>query len=97
MPIASPRLSTVASARTAQAQADWWPRALNLDILHQHDTRTDPMHGRKMCAAVQHATTGDRPILLRTEGDVGHGARSMSKSVEETADTLAFFEHWTRA
>nr|MBP8175738.1 catalase/peroxidase HPI [Sphaerotilus sp.] len=31
------------SARTAQAQADWWPRALNLDILHQHDTRTDPM------------------------------------------------------
>ena len=31
------------SARTAQAQADWWPRALNLDILHQYDTRTDPM------------------------------------------------------
>jgi len=62
-----------------------------------NDTRTDPMHGRKMCAAVQHATIGDRPILLRTEGDVGHGARSMSKSVEETADTLAFFEHWTRA
>ena len=31
------------SARTTQAQADWWPRALNLDILHQHDTRTDPM------------------------------------------------------
>ena len=31
------------SARTAQAQADWWPRALNLEILHQHDTRTDPM------------------------------------------------------
>ena len=22
---------------------DWWPNALNLDILHQHDTRTDPM------------------------------------------------------
>jgi catalase-peroxidase len=22
---------------------DWWPKALNLDILHQHDTRTDPM------------------------------------------------------
>ncbi|MGD8839548.1 MAG: catalase/peroxidase HPI [Gammaproteobacteria bacterium] len=22
---------------------DWWPRSLNLDILHQHDTRTDPM------------------------------------------------------
>jgi catalase-peroxidase len=22
---------------------DWWPDALNLDILHQHDTKTDPM------------------------------------------------------
>ncbi len=60
-----------------------------------NDTRTDPMHGRKMCAAAQRATSGTRPILLRTEGDVGHGARSLSKSVEETADTLAFFANWT--
>ena len=60
-----------------------------------NDTRTDPMHGRKMCAATQHATSGDRPILLRTEGDVGHGARSMSKSVEESADNLAFLAKWT--
>ncbi len=22
---------------------EWWPRALNLDILHQHDTRTNPL------------------------------------------------------
>ncbi|WP_373236104.1 catalase/peroxidase HPI [Cohaesibacter celericrescens] len=22
---------------------DWWPNALNLDILHQHDTKVDPM------------------------------------------------------
>jgi catalase-peroxidase len=22
---------------------EWWPNALNLDILHQHDTKTDPM------------------------------------------------------
>ena len=22
---------------------DWWPNALNLDILHQHDTKPDPM------------------------------------------------------
>ncbi len=22
---------------------DWWPRALNLDILHQHDSKTNPM------------------------------------------------------
>jgi catalase-peroxidase len=24
---------------------DWWPKALNLDILHQHDTKTDPLRG----------------------------------------------------
>ncbi|HKJ51729.1 MAG TPA: catalase-peroxidase, partial [Gammaproteobacteria bacterium] len=22
---------------------DWWPKSLNLDILHQHDTKTNPM------------------------------------------------------
>ncbi|MEY4137121.1 MAG: hypothetical protein RL205_1249 [Actinomycetota bacterium] len=60
-----------------------------------NDTRTDPMHGRKLCAAVQHATSGTRPILIRAEGNVGHGARSMDKSIEETADTLAFFRKWT--
>jgi prolyl oligopeptidase len=60
-----------------------------------NDTRTDPMHGRKMCAAAQHATSGTRPILLRAEGDVGHGARSLDKSVEESADTLAFLANWT--
>jgi prolyl oligopeptidase len=60
-----------------------------------NDTRTDPMHGRKMCAAVQHATTGERPIVLRTEGNVGHGMRSLDRAVEETADTLAFLARWT--
>jgi prolyl oligopeptidase len=57
------------------------------------DTRVDPLHARKMCAALQHATAGDpaqRPILLRAEGDVGHGARAVSRSVEQAADTLAF-------
>ena len=24
---------------------DWWPNALNLDILHQHDTKTNPLAG----------------------------------------------------
>ncbi len=29
---------------TAGNQAmDWWPKALNLDILHQHDTKTNPL------------------------------------------------------
>lgn len=32
-------------AQTAQGSSvmDWWPNALNLDILHQHDTKTNPM------------------------------------------------------
>lgn len=62
--------------------------------IFDNDTRTDPMHGRKMCAAVQAATSGSRPILVRAEGDVGHGARSLDKSVVESADTLSFFAHW---
>ena len=24
---------------------DWWPKALNLDILHQHDTKSNPLSG----------------------------------------------------
>jgi catalase-peroxidase len=26
-----------------RAKADWWPETLNLDILHQHDTKTHPL------------------------------------------------------
>jgi len=26
-----------------ESNVDWWPNALNLDILHQHDTKTNPM------------------------------------------------------
>ncbi len=26
----------------SKANTDWWPKALNLDILHQHDTKTNP-------------------------------------------------------
>jgi len=54
------------------------------------DTRVDPLHARKMCAALQHATVGDRPILLRTEVDVGHGARAAGRAVALAADLLAF-------
>jgi prolyl oligopeptidase len=57
------------------------------------DTRVDPLHARKMCAALQHATSAPwprRPILLRRESDVGHAARSISRSASLAADTLAF-------
>ncbi|MEV8633496.1 prolyl oligopeptidase family serine peptidase [Streptosporangium sp. NPDC051023] len=54
------------------------------------DSRVDPMHARKMCAALQRATSGSRPIVLRHEGDVGHGSRAVSRSVGLAADMLAF-------
>ncbi len=59
------------------------------------DTRVDPLHARKMCAALQHATSGERPVLLRRERDVGHGARALSRTVALTVDTLTFAARWT--
>ncbi|ENM5740467.1 catalase/peroxidase HPI [Vibrio mimicus] len=28
---------------TSMSNMDWWPKALNLDILHQHDSKTNPL------------------------------------------------------
>nr|CAA9314727.1 MAG: Prolyl endopeptidase [uncultured Nocardioidaceae bacterium] len=54
------------------------------------DSRVDPLHARKMAAALQHATSSDRPVLMRLERDVGHGARSVTRTAQSVADTLAF-------
>jgi prolyl oligopeptidase len=55
------------------------------------DTRVDPMHARKLAAALQHATSSERPVLLRTEVQAGHGAgKPISKIAEEFADIYAF-------
>jgi len=59
------------------------------------DTRVDPMHARKMCAALQHAGPGRGPVLLRCETEVGHGARALSRSVDLSVDTLAFLAAFT--
>jgi catalase-peroxidase len=32
-----------ANSTAASATMSWWPHALNLDILHQHDSKTNPM------------------------------------------------------
>ena len=61
-----------------------------LFTVFDQDTRVDPMHARKMCAALQFATAAQAPILIRNEANVGHGARSVSRSVELSADVLAF-------
>ena len=54
------------------------------------DSRVDPMHARKLCAALQHATSADAPVLLRAEGEVGHGARAVSRTIGLSVDVLAF-------
>ncbi|WP_285777792.1 prolyl oligopeptidase family serine peptidase [Microtetraspora sp. NBRC 13810] len=60
------------------------------------DTRVDPFHARKMCAALQWASQ-DRaahgqaaPVLFKAESEVGHGARAVRAGVELDADILAF-------
>ena len=59
------------------------------------DTRVDPVHAYKMCAALQYASGSSRPVLLRAEGQVGHGARAVSRSAELAGDTLAFAARYT--
>ena len=57
------------------------------------DTRVDPLHARKLCAALQHATAADpaeRPVLLRHEEAVGHGLRTVSRGLDERAEVLSF-------
>jgi prolyl oligopeptidase len=54
------------------------------------DTRVDPAHSRKMCALLQHASTGPGPVLLRLERDVGHGVRAVSRTNALMADVFAF-------
>ncbi|HEV2451867.1 MAG TPA: prolyl oligopeptidase family serine peptidase, partial [Streptosporangiaceae bacterium] len=64
-----------------------------LFTIFDSDTRVDPMHARKMCAALQHAVRSGHPkgaVLLRRESSAGHGARAVSRSVALAAHTLAF-------
>jgi prolyl oligopeptidase len=56
-----------------------------------NDPRVDPMHSRKMTAALQAATTSDNPILLRTSSKTGHGIGSpLDERILQTADMYAF-------
>ncbi|SOC46239.1 prolyl oligopeptidase [Blastococcus aggregatus] len=61
----------------------------------ESDTRVHPLHGRKLAAALQHATTAAAPVVLRREVSVGHGARAVSRTVGLAADQLAFLARHT--
>ncbi len=57
----------------------------------ESDSRVDPLHARKMAAALQAATSSGRPILLRVESRAGHGqGKPLSKALEEWADVWTF-------
>jgi prolyl oligopeptidase len=61
------------------------------------DDRVDPMHARKLTAAVQHATSSDAPVLLRIEENAGHGGADLVKqAIEQAADTYLFLEERLR-
>jgi prolyl oligopeptidase len=58
------------------------------------DDRVDPMHARKMVAALQAANASAHPILLRIEQHAGHGGADLVKqAVEQSADAYAFLMH----
>jgi prolyl oligopeptidase len=57
----------------------------------ENDGWVDPMHSRKMIAALQYANTSDNPILLRTSGNTGHGSGTpLSETISQQTDRLVF-------
>jgi prolyl oligopeptidase len=59
-----------------------------------HDTRVDPLHARKMTAALQAATISDNPILLRIQRETGHGQGAPRRIIlEEVIDEWCFI-YW---
>jgi prolyl oligopeptidase len=75
--------------RAIDAGPTAWP-ALLMDAA-DHDDRVDPLHARKLVAALQASETGTAPILLRIERNAGHGGADMVKAyVDRIADQLAF-------
>ncbi|KQY21412.1 peptidase S9 [Cellulomonas sp. Root485] len=61
-----------------------------LFTVFEGDTRVDPLHARKLAAALQAATSSDRPVLVRRERGVGHGGRALSRTIALTVEQLQF-------
>ncbi|MCA9656624.1 MAG: S9 family peptidase [Myxococcales bacterium] len=55
------------------------------------DDRVDPLHARKFVAAIQAASGGGEPAIMRIEQKAGHGgAGTRKKAVAQQVDTYAF-------
>jgi prolyl oligopeptidase len=66
-------------------------RGVRQHQLGPFDQRRQPRPAQhEQVGRLQHATTGDRPILLRTEGGVGHNIRALSRGVGVTGEFLGF-------
>jgi prolyl oligopeptidase len=60
------------------------------------DDRVVPGHSFKYAAALQSASIGPRPHLIRIETRAGHGSgKPTDKVIDEYADLWAFLGHWT--
>ena len=55
-----------------------------------HDDRVVPAHSFKYAATMQEKVSKERPVLIRIGTNSGHGASSLGKSMEETADVYCF-------
>jgi len=65
-----------------------------LVICTENDDRADPMHGRKMAAALQAANPHGHPILLKTQVHSGHAGADVRKTkIEELVDRYTFLIH----
>jgi prolyl oligopeptidase len=58
-----------------------------------HDDRVVPAHSFKYAATLQELAAKDRPLLIRIETMSGHGASSLRKGLETTADIYSFILH----
>ena len=58
-----------------------------------HDDRVVPAHSFKYAATLQELASKETPILIRIETKSGHGASSLTKSLETAADVYAFMLH----
>jgi prolyl oligopeptidase len=56
----------------------------------ENDPRVDPAHSRKMAAALQAASSSDRPILLHEAPTGGHGHGAQAANAAALIDGLAF-------
>ncbi|HSC27650.1 MAG TPA: prolyl oligopeptidase family serine peptidase [Vicinamibacterales bacterium] len=55
-----------------------------------HDDRVVPAHSFKYAATLQELAAPGTPLLIRIETKSGHGASSLTKQLETTADIYAF-------